>query len=131
MKFMGSYTESRRNIVGYTDGQLTQTDRMLTGEGEQFWSNRTYAKSSVAGDNPPPFSVPGDYSHPFNPAATDRLGFTIDPATGKAKFILLSHGGGSTEIQLQYRDGVFYGFQPGGGMHAFVLKRVLDGKTLN
>ena len=123
LEFVGSYTQKKNSLVGYVRGTLFLKDGMLSGEGIQYFNDRTWEKPS-----PPP--VPGDLNfhipqnNPFNPDATDKLGLTIDPATGKAKIILLSWGGGSTEIQLEHKNGVFYGFPSSGGIHAFVFKRV-------
>lgn len=123
LEFTGSYTQKKNSLVGYVRGILRLKDGVLSGEGTQYFNDRTWEKPS-----PPPvpgtpnFHVP--QNNPFNPDATDKLGLTIDPATGKAKIILLSWGGGTTEIQLEYKNGVFYGFQSNGGMHAFVFKRI-------
>lgn len=126
LEFTGSYTQEKNNLVGYVKGTLFLKDGMLSGEGRQYFNDRTYKMP------PPPSGTLPDGSHiidtreynPFNPNATDKLGLTIDPATGKAKIILLSWGGGTTEIQLEHKNGIFYGFPSNGGLQAFVFKRV-------
>ena len=125
LEFTGSYTQQKNSLVGYVRGTLFLKDGMLSGEGKQYFNDRTWEKQS-----PPPASSDGGVilnipqNNPFNPDTTDKLGLTIDPATGKAKIILLSWGGGTAEIPLEYKNGVFYGFLSSGGMHAFVFKRV-------
>lgn len=125
LEFTGSYIQKKNNLVGYVRGTLFLKDGILSGEGKQYFNDRTWEKSSsqsTSSDGGAVFNIP--QHNPFNPDSTERLGLDVDPATGKAKIILLSYGGEASEMQLEHKNGVFYGFPSSGGMHAFVLKRV-------
>ncbi len=133
--FKGTYIQPKNQLVGYVSGggglfpspigELTLQNGMLSGEGKQYFNDRTYKMPPPPAPASAPDEITFDYrpNNPFNPEATDRLGLSIDPATGKAKITLLSWGDGIAEMQLEYKNGIFYGFPQAGGMHAFVFKR--------
>ncbi len=93
------------HYASYTTGSLSLDGNALTTaylpfgatSGTQYFSDRAYRSSNGW--------------QPFEAQATDRLGVSINTATGATTLTLLSWGNGKVRIPtMQCSDGVMYGF---------------------